>query len=419
MFTFSPLITLAIVVLSLLGVLTRLFRLGEAAWALIGAFALVITLQMHPVQAWHAVMRGHDVYLFLAGMMLMAELARRTGLFDVVAAWAVRLARGSTRRLFCWVYGVGALVTIAMSNDATAVVLTPAVLAAVRAARVTHPLPHLYACAFIANAASFVLPISNPANLVVFGPAMPGLSEWLSVFLLPSIVAILVTFLTLFWHQRSWLGGPLHTPSAPPVLSGTGRFAAAGIMAMAAVLIAASALGVSLGWPSALLGAGWTLLLALRRGRLAAQVVTGVSWSVMGLVAGLFVLVQALDQLGWVAWLTDAVRVLTDYSPEAAVWLSGGVTALVTNGVNNLPAGLLAGTVVGVSDMPVAVRAATLVGIDLGPNLSITGSLATLLWLVALRREGMNVGPWQFFKVGIATLPLTLGATLAVVAWQA
>ena len=99
-------------------------------------------------------------------------------------------ARGSAKRLFLIVYVVGTLVTVFLSNDATAAVMTPAVYAATRAAQV-EPLPYLFICAFIANAASFALPIANPANLVVFGGQMPALSEWLRYFAGPSFVAIL------------------------------------------------------------------------------------------------------------------------------------------------------------------------------------------------------------------------------------
>ena len=96
---------------------------------------------------------------------------------------------------------MGTLVTIFLSNDATAVVLTPAVYAAATAARV-EPLPYLLICAFIANAASFVLPISNPANLVIFGAHMPPLATWLAHFTLPSIAAIVVTYVALHFTQR-------------------------------------------------------------------------------------------------------------------------------------------------------------------------------------------------------------------------
>jgi arsenical pump membrane protein len=122
--------------------------------------------------ALRAIARGTDVYLFLTGMMLLAELARHEGVFDWLAAIAVRAAKGSPARLFALLYGVGILVTVFLSNEATAVVLTPAVYAAVRKAR-ADALSYLFICAFIANAASFVLPISNPANLVVYGSALP------------------------------------------------------------------------------------------------------------------------------------------------------------------------------------------------------------------------------------------------------
>ncbi|MBV8897953.1 MAG: anion permease, partial [Acidobacteriaceae bacterium] len=152
---------------------------SEAIWAVAGASLLILSGLISPPDAAAAVARGLDVYLFLTGMMIISELARRAGVFDWVATSAVRACKGSASRLFVLVYLVGTVVTIFLSNDATAVVLTPAVLAAVRAAE-TDPLPYLFICAFIANAASFVLPVSNPANLVVFGGgSMPPLKTWL------------------------------------------------------------------------------------------------------------------------------------------------------------------------------------------------------------------------------------------------
>ena len=133
------------------------------------------------------------------------------------------LARGSAKRLFLIVHCVGTLVTVFLSNDATAVVLTPAVYAATRAAKV-EPLPYLFVCAFIANAASFVLPISNPANLVVFGERMPTLLEWLRYFSLPSLVAILATFALLRFSQRKSPGGRVESDEHLPLLRrGPGR----------------------------------------------------------------------------------------------------------------------------------------------------------------------------------------------------
>ena len=174
--------------LATFGVIARPWNFPEFIWAVVGA-ALLVQLNLLPwPDALAAAAKGTDVYFFLIGMMLLAEVARKEGLFDWLAAQAVQSSKGSAKRLFLIVYVVGTLVTVFLSNDATAVVLTPAVYAATRAAKV-EPLPYLFICAFIANAASFVLPISNPANLVVFGTQMPSLSVWLHYFALPSACA--------------------------------------------------------------------------------------------------------------------------------------------------------------------------------------------------------------------------------------
>src|SRR3979411_1411199 len=161
-----------------LGVIARPWNVPEFVWAIAGA-AMLVMFNLLPWQAAAAAVgRGTDGYLLLIRIMLLSEVARRDVLFDWLANQAVRHARGSAKRLFLIIYVVGTLVTAFLSNDATAVGMTPAVYAGARAAQ-AEPLPYLFICAFIANAASFVLPIANPANLVVFGGQMPALSEWL------------------------------------------------------------------------------------------------------------------------------------------------------------------------------------------------------------------------------------------------
>ena len=195
------------------GVIIRPWRFSEAIWAVLGAVALVAFGLISLADAVTGILKGRDVYYFLAGMMLLAELSRREGLFDWLAALAAEHAKGSTQRLFTSVYLVAIVVTTLLSNDATAVVLTPAVYAASRAAG-AKPLPLLLICAFVANAASFVLPISNPANLVVFGAHMPKLADWLGQFFLPSALAIAATYAALWLTQRRVLR--TETLAAPP-----------------------------------------------------------------------------------------------------------------------------------------------------------------------------------------------------------
>ncbi|SOZ38940.1 arsenic transporter [Cupriavidus neocaledonicus] len=410
----SPLLIWSVAALTTAGVLFRPFRLPEAFWAAGGALLLCATGLMALPDAFAAVLRGYDVYLFLAGMMLIAELARKTGLFDHVAALAVRQARGSAPRLFLLVYGFGTLVTAFMSNDATAVVLTPAVLAATRAARVRRPLPYLYACAFIANAASFVLPISNPANLVIFGERMPALAGWLASFALPSLAAILATLAALWWTQRAALAEPIADDVPVPPLSLQAWMSALGIVLTGLVLLVASLRGNPLGWPTCAAGVATLLLVCATRRELLWPTLREVSWSVLPMVAGLFVLVAALEQTAVIRPLADAVAAASRDGGALALLGVGAVVALAGNVVNNLPAGLIGASALAAGQASHAVSGAVLIGIDLGPNLSVTGSLATLLWLTALRREGHMVSAGQFLRVGAVVMPAAMLPALAL-----
>ena len=404
----------AIIALATAGVIVRPFRLPEAIWAVAGAAELVVFGLLPWSDALTGMRKGVDVCLFLVGMMLIAELAQREGLFEYLAVYAVEHARGSPQRLFLLVYAVGILVTVLLSNDATAIVLTPAVYAATRAAGAA-PLPYLFVCAFIANAASFVLPISNPANLVVFGSRMPHLVEWLRMFALPSIASIVVTYVVLLISQRRALAEEKIEASIPsPHLSHGGKLAAGGIGAIGLVLLTASAFDVQLGLPTFVCGAVTAAaVLALSR-QSPWPVLNGISWSVIPLVAGLFVMVEALVRTGTIGHLSAALHRAVETSPAKAAWITGLVTALADNIANNLPVGLIVGSVNAADHLPQGVTSAMLIGVDLGPNLSITGSLATILWLVALRREKIDVTAWRFLQIGVLVTPPALVAALAV-----
>ena len=398
------------------GIIVRPWKLPEALWAVLAALALLVFGLMSFSDAGHAVLKGMDVYLFLIGMMVLAELARHEGLFDWLAAFAVQLSAGSSTRLFVLIYGVGILVTVFLSNDATAVVLTPAVYAAATRAK-AKPLPYLFICAFIANAASFVLPISNPANLVVYGTRMPSLVVWLTQFGVASMASILVTFLILRATQQADLKGEIAQDVELPPLSRGGRMAAAGIVLTAIVLLVASSLNWQLGLPTFLAGLV-TAIPILALGRISPwSIVADISWSVLPLVAGLFVLVQAVEDTGVLKPLVSYLPAAASSAPTATGFVAGSLVALLCNLVNNLPLGLLAGSVANAAQLDPHVTGVILVGVDLGPNLSVTGSLATLLWLVALRREGQTISAWKFLGLGCLVMPPALIASLAALTW--
>lgn len=408
---YAHMFLIAIVVLSIVLMLVRPRNVPEVYWIGAGA-ALLVLLRLVPLRlAGHAVAEGLDVYLFLAGMMLLSELARFYGLFDWVASVAEQHANGSPARLFTLVYLAGTLVTIVMSNDATAVVLTPAVLAAVRKSK-AEPLPHLFACALVANAASFALPISNPANLVVFRTQMPPLLYWLRSFAAPSLLSIVSTYLVLRWCFRRELRAEVPVEEERTHLTGTGRLVLAGIVIEVMVLLVASAMNIDLGLPTCVCAVAIMAAITMRSRMNPLRIARHVSWSVLPLVAGLFVLVEAMDLVGAMQGSAAALRWAEHLPMGAGAWLTAAVVAVGNNLVNNLPLGLIAGSTLKLTHARGLIANAVLIGVDLGPNLSVTGSLATILWLIALRREGLNVRARDFLKVGAIAMPISLALAM-------
>jgi len=408
---FSSVLIWIISIACIICMLIRPRRIAEAYWICGGALILVAARLLPLHQAAHAAYEGVDVYLFLTGMMILAELAREEGVFEWIADAAARHAGNSPSRLFLLVYVTGTIVTALLSNDATAVVLTPAVLAAVRRVN-AEPKPYLLACALIANAASFILPISNPANLVVFDRGIPPLLAWLCIFLLPSLASVLLTFFCLRWLTREHLHGKLSPEEGRVALTTEGKVAFGGLIAAALALVACSSLGLSLGLPTCCAAVFAMLAVTWRNRAIPVRIAKGVSWSILPLVAGLFIIVQAMQNAGLLHLGLAGLRALG----VTAEWTAKGVAAfsvaLLSNGMNNLPVGLMAGGAIRYTHQAGVLAHALLLGVDLGPNLSVTGSLATILWLIALRRENVEVSAWEFFKVGAIVMPVALIGSL-------
>jgi arsenical pump membrane protein len=381
-------------------------------WWISGGAILLLALRLIPLKlAGKAMAEGSDVYLFLTGMMVLSELAREQGVFEWVAAAAVRGAKGSCSRLFLLIYGVGTLVTIFMSNDATAVVLTPAILTAVRKAKV-EPLPYLFTCALIANAASFVLPISNPANLVVFHTGMPPLGQWLALFAVPSVLSIVATYVVMRFLFRADLGSAIECEVHEVKLSTEGKMVLGGLVLMITVLLGASAMKKDLGLPTCLAALLIAAVVSAKARQNPLKLLKEVSWPTLALVAGLFIMVDAVESIGALRWTQSWLAAAAKLGEAGGAMAVGFAVGVANNFVNNLPLGLIAGGTIQAAKVKVLTANAVLIGVDLGPNLSVTGSLATILWLLALRKEKLEVSFWKFLKVGAIAMPVALFVAL-------
>jgi arsenical pump membrane protein len=271
-------------------------------------------------------------------------------------------------------------------------------------------------CALVANAASFVLPISNPANLVVFRTGMPPLGKWLADFGVPSVLSIAATFLAMRSVFREDLRKRIEQEVDYAPLSGSGKLVLGGLAAMVAVLLAASAMNRDLGLPTCLAALAITAVVSIRAKSNPMGLARKIGWSTLLLVAGLFVMVDAVESQGalkvtqgWLEWASNL-------GPAVGAMAVGFAVGIANNLVNNLPLGLIAGGTLAAAHTKGLMANAVLIGVDVGPNLSVTGSLATILWLLALRQdsgaEKLDVSFGRFLKVGIIAMPVALFAAL-------
>lgn len=410
----ASVIAIVCTVATIAGILFRPWRVPEWGWAVGGAIAVVALRVSSPAAAWAAVADGLDVYLFLIGIMLLASLADRHEIFAWLAKAALRSSSGSRGRLFGLLYAVGVGVTALLSNDTAAVVLTPAVIAVL--ARTNAPkMPYLYACAFVSAAASFLLPIGNPANLVVFDGRLPPLGAWLSFFALAAVGAILVTFIMLRLLLRRDLDGSFALVGVDPHLTSAGRVAAWSVGLAAVALVAVNALGGPIGLTALVAGVAAVAVSAVRDPGGPFNVVRRTSWMVLPLVAGLFVVISALGAGGWSAPASRGLSWLAALPGPSGHLAVAGTVAVAANVFNNLPVALFVRSAVGASSISPTLLHAVLVAVDLGPTLLVTGSLATLLWLITLRRAGFSITPLQFLRLGLGvTIPALVGAVLLV-----
>lgn len=398
---------------TILAIVLRPFRFPEWTWPVAGAAILVAAGLLSGRQAAVAAADGAQVYAFLIGMLTLAELARVHGIIDTAVHALSRRMRPASTRLFTGFFCIAVVVTAMLSNDGTIVLLTPAAISLATASKL-RPLPLAFTVAFVANAASFILPISNPANLLVFSQ-LPQLGPWLAVFIAPSAAAVVCTYGILRLAYARDLRQDYDTSRTGTTLSVDQRIIAVTVGVSLALIVVAAGFGWPVGYASLVVAAIAIAICGLRDRAAAATVAREAPWSVVPLVAGLFVLMRALDSTGALESARILLRNASAMPPLLGRLYAGGVTTLADAFINNLPAGVIARYAVHGHGISTNIAHAVLVGIDLGPNLSMTGSLATLLWLMLLRRDGVEVSGWRFLGLGaLATIPSIAAALLVL-----
>jgi arsenical pump membrane protein len=412
-------------VLTLVGIMTRPFRWNEAVIAMAGAGVLLVLGLISPADTLFTLVRDWNTFLFFLGMMGLSALAEAAGLFDWLAAQAARLAAKRAALLFLNVFLLGSLISMIFSNDATALILTPIVYVLVTKLRLP-ALPFLFACTFIADTASFLLPISNPINIIILSRFPLDLLTFLRLLFIPSLAVIGINIGVFFLLYRKQLRGRFDTcrlPSADEAVKHQPYFRyTCGVLAVVAVAyVIASAIQFPLSL-IALTGAVLLLLGALcwKRTTLC-ETGKRISWSIFGFIAGMVIVVRSIEDTGLTTMFGNWLLQLSGGTSLGAVMVGTAGAAIGTNLINNVPMAVLMNSALGsIQNAPPAIQhgfvAATIFGCDLGPNLTTVGSLATVLWLLILRRRGIEVSGLDYFKVGLVVTPLMLLAG-ALIMW--
>ncbi|MDQ6658571.1 MAG: SLC13 family permease [Actinomycetota bacterium] len=379
-------------------------RLPEAA-AAVPAALLVLALGLAtPAAAWATIRELGPTLGFLAAILAISHLADADGVFRWIGDLTAHRSGGSAQRLLLLVFGVAAITTAVLSLDATVVLLTPVVFATVRRLTV-RPAPHLYATAHLANTASLLLPVSNLTNLLAFHASGLSFVSFTGLMVLPWLGAMGVEYLAFRWYFRDDLTAQVDVDTTPmakaPVTS---------LVLVALILVgfvAAPALSLQ-PWVVATAGAIAMAVRAMYRKQLSlGRIVLEANPLFVLFVAALGVVVDGATGHG----LQQAISNLL---PAGDGWLSlvivTAIAAVLANVVNNLPATLVllaSLTAAGMTPSPTVVLA-VLIGVNIGPNLTYTGSLATLLWRRILLRGKQPARLGTFTTLGVLTVPAAL-----------
>jgi arsenical pump membrane protein len=403
-------------------ILVRPYRISEALAAAVGALLMLLAGILPPIQALQVLKSEWNIYGFFLGLMTISAIADQAGIFNSMAAQAGHWAGGSSRKLYLGIFTIGVMITALLSNDATALILTPAVYALVTRLRLP-ALPFMFACTFIADTASFLLPVSNPINILVLDQFGGGLGIFLHYLLLPALFCISLNTALFFWLFRSDLRHSYDVkdlPTAAPPDRPFFRFTLVSLGIIGAAFVLASAFQFPLSLV-ALAGAILLLFGARRFGYLQwNRLRKEISWSLFIFISGMFLVIQGVDNLGLTDQFGSSLIRLAGSSPLRAILFSAAGSALGANLINNVPMALV---------MISALRAihagatansgliyATILGCDLGPNLTTVGSLATILWLLILRRKGLEISSLEYFKLGILVVPVMIVVS-AILIW--